>query len=201
MAGNEAHSGTRALEKVTRQTMRKIAVETERLLLEALTPEVIRKLFSSQTREHIMSYLGIDHKGWEHYQAMFTQGMEMYRISHCFFLLIRKQDMLPIGECGFHTWNRQHRRAELFYLLRKDEDKKQGFMSEALPLVIRYGFEVMKLHRMEAMINKDNVPSFKLLQRNQFSFEGTRRQDYVVNGINSDSDCYTLLRPEWEAHH
>jgi ribosomal-protein-alanine N-acetyltransferase len=178
-----------------------IAIETERLLLEALTPHAIRELFRSQSPEFIMNYLGVNEEEFERYQSMVSQGMEMYRISHLFFLLIRKADMQPIGECGFHTWNLQHRRAELFYLLRKDEVKRQGFMSEALPSVIRYGFEVMKLHRMEAMIDKDNVPSFKLLQRNQFNFEGTRRQDYVVNGVNGDSDCYTLLLPEWEAHH
>jgi [ribosomal protein S5]-alanine N-acetyltransferase len=178
---------------------RKIAIETERLLLEPLTPEAIRELFRSHTQEFIMNYLGIDDQGWVHYESMVSEGMEMHRLSHLFFLLIRKSDEQPIGECGFHTWNHVHRRAELFYLLRSDEFKRQRFMSEALPRVIQFGFEHMQLHRMEALIDKDNTPSLRLLQKNRFTFEGTRMQDYVVNGVSVDSDCYVLLRPEWEA--
>ncbi len=177
-----------------------IAIETERLLLEALTPHAIRELFRAHTREFIMNYLGIDDQGWVRYESMVSEGMEMHRLSHLFFLLIRKSDMKPIGECGFHTWNLLHRRAELFYLLRNDEFKQQRFMSEALPAVIRFGFEHMNLHRMEALIDEHNTPSLRLLQNNHFSLEGIRRQDYVVNGKNEDSHCFTLLRPDWESH-
>ena len=73
-------------------------------------------------------------------------------------------------------------------------------MTEALSEVIRYGFENMNLNRIQALIADRNIPSKKLLQRNGFSFEGTMREDYVVDGKSEDSNCYSLLKHEWQAN-
>ncbi|MFM2224947.1 MAG: hypothetical protein RJA07_1149 [Bacteroidota bacterium] len=114
--------------------------------------------------------------------------------------MIDKQTNLPIGECGFHTWNKKHSRADAFYLLRHDVDKQKGLMSEALPVVLKYGFEEMKLHRIAAMIADWNTASKKLLLKNNFKKEGTLREDYFFDGKNEDSDCYSLLKWEWKAN-
>jgi ribosomal-protein-alanine N-acetyltransferase len=71
-------------------------------------------------------------------------------------------------------------------------------MKEALNEVIDYGFNVMKLHRIQALIADSNTPSKKLLLHYGFVREGTIREDYVVDGKNEDSDQYSLLRQEWK---
>ena len=96
-----------------------IEVSTERLFLKSVTPSIIHHLFNTCDRETIMRYLGCDDQGYEHYKDMHEKGMETHRLSMFFFLLIEQQTNAPIGECGFHTWNPTHRRAELFYTLRK----------------------------------------------------------------------------------
>lgn len=48
------------------------------------------------------------------------------------------------------------------------------------------------------MVAKCNKPSVKLIEKNGFIFEGTLREDYIVNGVHDDSDCYSLLKQEWE---
>ena len=70
-------------------------------------------------------------------------------------------------------------------------------MTEALKEVIDYGFKKLNLHRIQAMVDDSNIPSVKLLNRFGFKKEGTMREDYVVDGKNEDSDCYSLLRYEW----
>jgi ribosomal-protein-alanine N-acetyltransferase len=49
---------------------------------------------------------------------MHEKGMETHRISLLYFLLFDKETQMCIGECGFHTWKKTHRRAELFYSLK-----------------------------------------------------------------------------------
>lgn len=175
-----------------------IPLETNRLRLIPITPEKIHALYSAQSKKEIMDFFGFDDASYEHYKGMHEKGMETHRLSLLFFLIIDKERDLPIGECGFHTWNKSHFRAELFYTLRREEDKRKGFMTEALKAVLNYGFNEMELHRVEALVAAWNEPSVKLLQRYQFIKEGTMREDYYVNGKHEDSDCYSLLKGEWD---
>lgn len=180
--------------------MSEVVIETQRLRLRGITPAIIHQVFETHTEEEIVKLFGLDEKGYLHYKDMHEQGMETNRFSLFFFLLIDKETELPIGECGFHTLNRTHKRTELFYFMRNDSYKNKGLMSEALPHVIRYGFETLELNRIEALVASWNEPSIRLLQKNKFVFEGTMRQDYVVDGVPDDSDCYSLLKSEWESN-
>ena len=168
------------------------------MILKGVTPGFIHFVFSTRSKESIMELFGLDEAGFEHYREMHEKGMENHRLSLFSFLLIDSETHRPLGECGFHTWNRTHRRAELFYMMRSESDRKKGLMTEALPYVLDYGFGTLGLHRVEALVAASNVPSVKLLLRFGFTKEGTMREDYVVNGKNEDSDCYSLLRWEWE---
>lgn len=175
-----------------------IEITTPRLILKSITPALIHELFNTKSKAEIISYFGFGESGYEHYKTMHEKGMETHRISLFVFLIIEKETGLPIGECGFHTWAASHRRAEIFYNIHNDQNKQKRYMTEALEAVLEYGFTELKLHRVEALIAAENEPSLKLLLRYGFTKEGTMREDYVVNGVNEDSDCYSLLKWEWE---
>ena len=176
-------------------------ITTPRLTLIPITPQTIRDLFRSNSDEEIKEFLGVDEMGFNHYREMYLQGMETHRISHFFFLIILNETNKPIGECGFHTWNKIHKRAELFYLLRQNEYKKQGIMTEALRYVLQFGFTELQLHRIQACVAIENLASLRLVHKYGFIREGTSREDYCINGINEDSEVYSLLIWEWEKQH
>ena len=178
--------------------MNQIEIHTERLILKSITPAIIHEFFETKSKAEIINYFAFDEIGFDHYKNMHEKGMETYRLTLFLFLLIDKQSNLSIGECGFHTWNRSHNRAEVFYHIRNESFKQKGLMKEALKEVLDYGFVSLKLHRIEALIAANNTPSLKLLQHYGFTKEGTMREDYVINGKNEDSDCYSLLKWEWE---
>src|SRR5438128_2035810 len=48
----------------------------------------------------------------------------------------------------------------------------QGYMSAAMPLVLRHAFRTLKLHRLEANIQPSNRRSIVLVRRAGFSREG-----------------------------
>ena len=173
-------------------------IQTERLTLVPVTPQTIEELFRTATDKEVSDFFGVDEKGLVHYRDMYEKGMETHRISHFFFVLRLTDTGTAIGECGFHTWNRTHRRAELFYLLRKDEHKNKGYVSEALKEVLKFGFTELGLHRVQACLDHANIPSLKLVLRSGFVREGTARQDYCINGVNEDSEVYSLLKWDWE---
>ena len=186
------------LQKIMNALTNQITLSTNRMLLKSITPAIINELFNSNSKEGIVAYFGVDEAGYEHLKSMVEQGMEAYRVTSCYFLLIDKNTQKILGECGYHTWSIPHRRAELFYSLRNESDKLKGYMSEALNVILNYGFNELGIHRIAALTAPSNVASIALLSKFGFAFEGIHRQDYVVNGVNEDSACYSLLKWEWE---
>ncbi|MGK4568311.1 GNAT family N-acetyltransferase [Flavobacterium sp. 3HN19-14] len=171
---------------------------TSRLLLKSITPDLIKEIFRHQSEKGIIAFFETDADGYDRLKSMYEKGMETHRLSLFYFLIHDKISGKVIGECGFHSWNKTHDRAELFYNLKNDSDKKKGLMTEALEAVLDFGFNELQLHRIEALIAAYNIPSVKLVQRYGFTKEGTMREDYIVDGKYENSECYSLLKWEWK---
>lgn len=93
-----------------------------------------------------------------------------------------------------------NRRAELGFALRRDRWGR-GLMTEALPVLLRCGFEKMDLHRVEADVDPRNAASIKQLERLGFRREGYLREGYLrerhhTHGEPRDALFYGLLRHE-----
>jgi RimJ/RimL family protein N-acetyltransferase len=72
-------------------------------------------------------------------------------------------------------------------------------MREVLPVLVRHGFDVLGLHRMEARIDPGNVASIKLAGRLGFRPEGALRdRTRNADGSREDLLLFGLLRPEFE---
>lgn len=174
-------------------------IETPRLLLRPLTPEIYQWAFTNLDDAALKEYFGCETEAeLAEEKKKYEQGLSMYRKSLLIFQLLEKASGKIIGWCGYHTWYLPHNRAELGYMLTDDSKKKQGFMKEALPFVIRYGFKEMNLHRIEAMVGPGNEPSLKLIRSMGFVEEGFLRQHYFTNGRHDDSMVFGLLRAEFK---
>lgn len=171
---------------------------TEKLKLRLITPDVYRELFEICYDDEIIQYLGISINDLPLEKEKYKKGIETYRISFMHFQILL--DNTIIGDCSFHTWYKMHNRAEIGYAMRSDEFKGKGYMGEALPKVLQYGFEKMNLNRIEALASPKNEVSKKLLLKNNFEKEGFLHQHYLKNLHYEDSELYALLRDNWEAN-
>ncbi|WP_338402081.1 GNAT family protein [Shewanella algae] len=66
-------------------------------------------------------------------------------------------------------------------------------MQEAGEALIDYGFNILKLRRIEAEIDPGNSASAKALDKLGFIREGLLRQRWQINGVISDSALYGRL--------
>ena len=112
--------------------------------------------------------------------------------------IARREDDLVIGTCTLFRIEREHRRAELGYILRRDHWRR-GLASEALTAIVNHAFGTLGLHRLEADIDPRNARSIRLVERLDFKREGRLRENYFVAGEIQDSLIYGLLAPEWGA--
>jgi len=74
----------------------------------------------------------------------------------------------------------------------------QGYMTEAVRLLLPAAFEDLRLHRIEAACLPDNIASIRVLERNGFKREGFARQYLKINGIWQDHVLFARLSDETE---
>lgn len=178
--------------------MRPLYLETPRLLLRELTPDLNNWVFSTCSDDAIKTFFG--HASDEELaldKQRFKLGWTTFNRSFLYFHLIDKTTQQVIGWCGFHTWYTQHARAELGYVLGNVAFRGQGLMKEALPPIIRYGFEHMQLNRIEAFVGLENGPSQHLIRSNGFVQEGLLREHYRSVERIEDSLVFSLLKKDY----
>lgn len=74
---------------------------------------------------------------------------------------------------------------------------RQGYMSEALALVLAYGFGPLGLHRLEANVRPENAASIALVRRLGFTREGYSRRYLKVGGRWRDHERWAILAEDW----
>lgn len=112
--------------------------------------------------------------------------------------IARRTDDQLIGSITLFNLDFTHRRAEIGYALGRDY-WRQGYMNEALMAVLKYAFEVLDLHRIEADVDPRNAASIRTVERLGFQREGYLRERWQVNGEIQDAFFFGLLRPEWKS--
>ena len=172
-------------------------IETERLILRKLTGEMWEDILLNGSEEEILLYLGTRSDAIESEKEKARKGFGSFNKSLLIFHLMDKNTGELLGWCGYHTWYRPHDRAEIGYGMYDDAHKSKGYMTEALRAVLKYGFEQMNLHRVEAFIADYNIPSKRLLERCGFRREGVAREHYFDNNQYEDSAFYGLLKHEF----
>ncbi|MCR9172780.1 MAG: GNAT family N-acetyltransferase [bacterium] len=172
-------------------------IHTEHLTLRIAHPETMDAIFALPSEQEQMRLLGIkDRRQLRIDQQKHKEGLASHNKKFVHFFLYEKGGNEVIGWCGYHTWYTDHNRAEIGYSFFSDTPKGKGWMSEAVTEVIKYGFEIMKLHRIEAMVGVDNIPSLRIMEKFGFQQEGHLREHYLRDGIYEDSLVFSLLAGE-----
>ncbi|MEF2071703.1 GNAT family N-acetyltransferase [Consotaella aegiceratis] len=73
----------------------------------------------------------------------------------------------------------------------------RGLMTEAVRLTVRYAFDEIGLHRLEANIQPDNAASIALVRRLGFRKEGFSPRYLKIAGEWRDHERWAVLADEW----
>jgi ribosomal-protein-alanine N-acetyltransferase len=100
-----------------------------------------------------------------------------------------------IGTVGLLRFDFEHRHAEVGYEIGR-RWWGRGLAPEAAAAVIRYGFSVLGLHRIEAGVLPGNDASVRVLRKLGFLEEGTRRDYLHVKGRFQSFRWFSLLETD-----
>lgn len=84
--------------------------------------------------------------------------------------------------------------AYIGYFLDKEHNGK-GYTTEAVKLLVKFGFEVLKLHRIEAGVMPHNIGSLRVLDKAGFEKEGIARKNVRINGKWEDHQVLAIINP------
>jgi ribosomal-protein-alanine N-acetyltransferase len=78
------------------------------------------------------------------------------------------------------------------------EYHNKGYVTEAIKTILTFGFDVLHLHTVTAIIDPDNFASARVLEKNGFRKEGHFIEDFFWNDTFIDSVHYGLLKREFK---
>ncbi|MCB0349798.1 MAG: GNAT family N-acetyltransferase [Bdellovibrionales bacterium] len=92
------------------------------------------------------------------------------------------RDILQQANIGYRIFNKHWRK---------------GFGSEALSAGIKLAFQVLRVNRVDALINLDNRASIALAKSVGMRSEGIRRKSFYQNEIWQDERVFSAQREDW----
>lgn len=172
-------------------------LETERLILRGFVDEDTPDFFAIRSSSKVMQYMdSFPHQTYNESREMINEMKASFigRTGINWAIELQPQRIL-IGYIGLWRIMFENVRAELGYSLHPDFWGK-GFMKEAIGEVLRFGFEELHVHTIEASVNPANRASIGLLKKIGFSKEAHFRENYYFNGGFVDSVIYCMVETD-----
>lgn len=97
------------------------------------------------------------------------------------FSIVENHHQKLIGTCSLRNINLSHRNAELQIRIGERDFQNRGMGTQAVKLLVEYGFEHMQLVRVYLYVFSHNVRAIKAYQNSSFEYEGTLKKAACIN--------------------
>lgn len=169
-------------------------LESERLLLRQITPDDVNEIFALRSNPETMKYIprplattkddAMGHIKMIQDKIVSNEGIN--------WAITEKGNPKMIGIIGHYRIRWEHFRSEIGYMLLPEYQGK-GIITEAIQLLVDYGFNEMNMHSLEAIIDPENTASARVLEKNNFVKEAHFKENEFYEGKFLDAVVYSLL--------
>lgn len=168
-------------------------IKTERLLLRQFIERDLENVFKGLSDPETIKYYGVSYQTLEDSkeQMKFFADLEKEGTG-IWWAICSLDDNTFYGAGGLNSLNKEHKKAEIGFWLLK-EYWGQGIMTEAMPLICKYGFDNLGLHRIEGLVETDNLNCINGMKKLDFNHEGTMKDCEIKNGKFISLDIYAKL--------
>lgn len=179
--------------------VRPLRLEGPKVLLRELTDKDAEDVFAYASDPEVTRYLAWgpsqniqDSRGYIHECRIENQAGLALTLG-----VEWKQEARVIGAIALFNVQHAHGVAELGFVLHR-RVWGRGISSEMTGLMLHYGFNAMRLERIEAWSVAENARSIGLLEKLGMTREGLLRRQRVYKGEPCDRVVFGLLRQDWE---
>jgi len=109
------------------------------------------------------------------------------------FAIVNKETNELIGNCGYPKISRQDRTAEVGIFIGEEENRSKGYGTEALKLLLDYGFNYLNLHSIMLCVMSFNERAIACYKKVGFKEYGRRTESYFYDGKYYDEIKMEIL--------
>lgn len=120
-------------------------------------------------------------------------GLAGYR-----FTIVLSDGNIPIGHASLHDVNPVSRNAFLGIFIGEAAYRGKGCGTEAVRLLLRYGFRTLNLHSIMLSVHADNHAAIRCYQKAGFQEAGRCREWVFKNGAYVDKLYMQILEGEFD---
>ena len=169
-------------------------IKTKRLLLRKFIASDLENVYKGLSDPEIIKYYGVSYKTLEDTEAQMQFFVDLEKEGTGIWWAVCSLDNKTFyGAGGLNSLNKVHKKAEIgFWLL--TEFWGQGIMTEVMPIICNYGFDNLELHRIEGLVETDNLNCKNVMKKLDFKLEGTMKDCEVKNGKFISLDIYAKFK-------
>jgi ribosomal-protein-alanine N-acetyltransferase len=172
-------------------------LETDRLVLRRLEADDLEDIFEYASDREVAKHTSWPaHTTIEDSREFINYVLELYKNGEVAPWGVVCEGKV-VGTCGFLYWNLHSSWAEIGYAL-ASKYWGRGLMTEAVWEIISFGFQKMKLNRIQGRCEVENIASVRVMEKAGMKMEGVLREHEYSNGRYLDMIVYSILRSEWK---
>lgn len=174
-------------------------IETERLILRRFEYEDSISMLRNWVADDEVQwgYGEPSYKTEEQARELLTKYISSYDNEHYYrWAIIEKASGECIGQVAYYYVYARNNLAEIEYCIGAAYQGK-GYATEATKAVITYGFEQIKLHRVQICCRDVNEASRKVIEKCGLTYKGTLRDYFWRNDHYEGRMFFSVLREEY----
>jgi hypothetical protein len=113
------------------------------------------------------------------------------------FVIRLQADDRPVGACGLYDVNWHSRKAEVGIGIADAADRGKGFGSDAMRVLLRYGFDIVNVNRIGLRVASYNKMAIASYEKVGFVVDATLREAVYRDQKYHDILLMGILRAEW----
>ncbi|MCK5401153.1 MAG: GNAT family N-acetyltransferase [Flavobacteriaceae bacterium] len=171
-----------------------VNLKGKHIYLRALEPEDLDFIHSIENDENIWE---ISNTQTPYSKFLIKQYLEhahkdIYEVKQLRLVISSYKDE-PLGMIDIFDFDFKNNRAGIGILIKEAKDRKRGFGSEALKLLIDYCFDHLFLHQLYCNISEDNEVSINLFINHGFKKVGLKEDWNLVSGTYKNEYLFQLI--------
>ncbi len=148
--------------------------------------------------ENYKYYYPLEFIKQEEYSRLVFSYKERYRRGNYFrWGIVLKETNKLVGMINLHTPDYINNKILIGYIM-MNKYKNNGIATEAAQRVLRFVFEDLNMHRLEAHVVDVNIPSERILQKIGMNLESLQKETYKLYNEYLDEKVYVILEHEYK---
>jgi RimJ/RimL family protein N-acetyltransferase len=174
-------------------------IQTKRLMLRDFEKEDWRAVQDYASDPEVVRYMDFgpntEQESKDFVQRHLAQQKEQPRNNFTLAIVLKAKNVL-IGGCGIYVSNPNNREGYIGYVLNRNFWRR-GYATETAQGLTEFGFNQLKLHRIFATCDAENLASAHVLKKIGMQQEAHFRENGWVKGKWRDSLLYAILDHDW----